>query len=453
MSKAADVGPGVGYLFYQLIGLNEDGTPYQGEPLLERPNTWMPLTVESTMLVSNIWEAVQRAVAEGRLDAPSDPILQAALALSLDAILGTDETPGLLTAGMIKQFADPFLKGLEPYIGFSKLNISQYQLILNALGATVDIIDHLVPVTFSPDGHVVMSIQGAQMPLMVGDYGIRAMGIDTLFNVSSHIAPTHLRIVVPEHDSAVVTGVSIGDRNGDGIVGNRWWESGHIFANTTEGVMLTLEVSEPTDHLINHANASVLVQYKDANGDWQDIGNANLTGLDGSNSPWKVEVEWDVTDFDALVAAGNTVMVRAVATNALTITDPNPMTFEITLDPGVHPVDPEVLALAVDETTITQTNPDSGAPQGTFTIDAYTPQRTSIESLAMDPMSDGIASLRLEIKGGEYADWTALGVSSAKGELVSDAKANDLVEAGMQEKGTIRYLSSLVLHGGYNAIG
>ena len=436
MPKAGDVGPGVGYLFYQMIGLNEDGTPYLGESSTYQPNTWMPLTVESTALVSNIWAAVQRAVAEGRLDAPSDPILQAALALPLDAILGTDETPGLLTAGMIKQFADPFLKGLEPFIGFSELNINQYQLILDTLDVTEDIIDHLVPVTFNPSGHVVMPIQGAQMPLMVGDYGIRAMGIDTLFNVSSHTAPVHLRIVPPEHDKAVVTGVSIGDRNGDGIVGNRWWESGHIFANTTEGVMLTLEVSEPTDHLINHANASILVQYKDANGNWQDIGNANLTGLDGSNSPWKVEVEWDVTDFDALVAAGNTVMVRAVATNALTITDPDPdtMTFEIKLDPGVHPVDPEVLAVAVDETTITQTNPDSGAPQGTFTIDAYTPQRTSIESLAMDPMSDAIASLRLEIKGGEYANWTDLGVSSAKGELVSDAKANDLVEAGMQEK-------------------
>ena len=436
MPKAGDLGPGVGYLFYQMIGLNEDGTPYQGEPLLERPNTWMPLTVDSTMLVSNIWAAVQKAVAEGRLDAPSDPILQAALALSLDDILGTDETSGLLTPGTIKQFADPFLKGLEPFIGFSELNINQYQLIVETLGATVDIIDHLVPVTFSPSDHVVMPIQGVQMPLMVGDYGIRALGIDTLFNVNSHTAPVqHLRIVMPEHDKAVVTGVSIGDRNGDGIVGNRWWESGHIFANTTEGVMLTIEVPEPTDHLIDHPNASILVQYKDANGNWQDIGNANLRGLDGSNSPWKVEVEWDVADFGALVAAGNTVVeVQAIATNALTIEDQNPMPFKITLDPGVHPVDPEVLALAVDETTITQTNPDSGAPQGTFTIDAYTPQRTSIESLAMDPMSEAIASLRLEIKGGEYADWTELGVSPAKGELVSDAKANSLVEAGMQEK-------------------
>ena len=440
---ATDVAPGEGYLFYQMIGLNEDGTPYLEkpgeEPLIHRPNTWMPLTVENTMLASNIWDAISEAVAKGRLDAPSDPIVQTALGLPLSAILGPGgilDPANPASAGLIKQFADPFLGNLEFITGVSELNLNQYQLILEALDATVDIINHLVPVTFREGAHVVMPIQyqDAQMPL-VGDYGIRALGIDTLFNVGAYAVPTHLRIVEPVTDQAKVTAVSIGDRNGDGIVGNRWWESGHIFANTTEGVMLTVEnVPNPKGHLINHANASILVQYQDANGAWQDIGNANLSGLDDPDSAWKVEVPWNVTDFDALVAAGNTVTVRAVATNALTLEDQNPMTFEITLDNDVHPVDPEVLALAVDKTTITQTNPDSGAPQGTFTIDAYTPQRTSIESLAMDPMTDGIASLRLEIKGGEYADWTDLGLPSAKGERVNDAKATDLVEVGMQEK-------------------
>ena len=151
-----------------MIGLDEDGNP---NPDLT-PNTWEPLSVESTMLVSDIWEAVKRAIAEGRVDAPSDPTLQTVLALPLDAILGTDENPGLLTAGLLKQLGDPFLKGFEPFIGFSQLNVSQYQLIIDVLGATVDILDHLVPVTFNLSDHVVMPIQfqGAQMPL-VGNYG------------------------------------------------------------------------------------------------------------------------------------------------------------------------------------------------------------------------------------------------------------------------------------------
>ena len=418
------VGPGEGYLFYQQVQLDTHGMP---------TSTWMPLSVESTMLSSRIWTEVLNQVDEEELASflsqNSELVgnLDAASILSLAKTTTPEALLALITPAQIQTAANNLFKDLEPFIGRFQLNEAQSVLIHEALGASIDIVDYLVPVTFEAPNTVMMPIQGAHMPLMLGDYGIRAMGIDTLFNVGSHVEPTRLRIVMPEHDKVVITGVSIGDRNGDGIVGNRWWESGHIFANTTEGVMLTLEVPEPTGHLIDHPNASVTLEYKDANGNWQLIGEANLGNLADP-------VRWDVTDFDALVAAGNTVLVRAVATNALTIPDPDPMTFEITLDPGVHPVDPEVLALAVDETTITQTNPDSGAPQGTFTIDAYTPQRTSIASLAMDPMSEAIASLRLEIKGGEYADWTDLGVSSAKGELVSDAKANDLVEAGMQEK-------------------
>ena len=43
------VGPGEGYLFYQEIGLDAHGVPH---------TTWMPLTVESTMLSSRIWTSV-----------------------------------------------------------------------------------------------------------------------------------------------------------------------------------------------------------------------------------------------------------------------------------------------------------------------------------------------------------------------------------------------------------
>ena len=56
--KATDVAPGVGYLFYQLIGLNADGTPYTGESSIQTPNTWMPLTVKSGILASRIWNQV-----------------------------------------------------------------------------------------------------------------------------------------------------------------------------------------------------------------------------------------------------------------------------------------------------------------------------------------------------------------------------------------------------------
>ena len=54
MGSAADIGPGEGYLFYQMIGLDENGNL---DPNIT-PNTWEPLTVESTMLASRIWNAL-----------------------------------------------------------------------------------------------------------------------------------------------------------------------------------------------------------------------------------------------------------------------------------------------------------------------------------------------------------------------------------------------------------
>ena len=133
-----------------------------------------------------------------------------------------------------------------------------------------------------------------------------------------------------------------------------------------------------------HPIEMIVVQYQDASGVWQDIGAAPLVGSE-------FEIEWDVVDFDALVSAGNTVMVRAIATNALGISDPDPMPFSINLDAENYPVDPEILALEANFSSITGRNPDSNAPQGTVTINAYTTaQRTAPE----------IASIRLSAGAG-----------------------------------------------------
>ena len=376
-----EVGPGRGYLLYQMIALDENGDPYIGEPSIQKPNTWMPLTVDSTMLVSNIWDAVRQAVAEGRIDAPTNLTLQAALALPLEGVLG------ILNAGMIQQFADPILRGLEPFIGFNNLNPEQAQLIVDALGTTIDIIDRLVPVTFDPSGYVAMPIQGAQMPLAVGDYGIRAMGLDSLFNVGAYAAPQHLRIVTPVYDKAAVTAASIGDRNGDGVIDEKY-EIGTIYSNTTDGVMLT-----GTIDLTGHPITSVLVQYEDASGNWQDIGEATVM-MDGT-----FEISWDVSDFEALLAAGNTVNVQAIATNKLQLTDPEPMASSINLDAGFYP--PKVLALAVDETSITSRNFDSEGPQGTVTVNAYTLSVTGPRT----------GAVRFEAKRESDADWKTIGTA------------------------------------------
>ena len=366
-TDSSQIGRAKGYLLYQIVGLNEDGTFYAGEASSKQPNTWMPLTVQSTMLTSTVWDAIRGAISGGRLELPSalesNPTLQLALGFDLEAILG------LLSTDLVRNEVDNFIKSLEDFTGFDALNDTQYQLIVKALGATVDIIDHLVPVTFDASKPVMMPIQGERLPLLVGDYGIRALGIDTRLNVGAYAAPTHLRIVDPSIsiDSASIMNANIGDVNNDGMV-HPVYETGIIYANT-EDVMITGAIENPTGHPIK----SIEIQYLAPNGEWQALGDAVLT------SASEFEFDWKVTDFDALIGAGDSVMVRAMATNKLQLTDAEPMAFSIELDGGIYP--PEVLVLVVDEDSIMQTNPDSGAPQGVVNIKAYTLSQTGPETV------------------------------------------------------------------------
>ena len=262
---------------------------------------------------------------------------------------------------------------------------SQAQLIIDALGGTVDLVNNLVPVTLDPSGQLTMPIQGDHMSLLIGDYGIRAMGIDTLFNVGSFAEPTRLRIVAPDDDKASITLASIGDQNNNGVIDDLY-ETGIIFADTTS-VKLTGALTKTSGHPIE----SILVQYQDASGTWQNIGEASLMDSE-------FEIEWDNVDFGALVSGGGTVMVHAVATNALGISDEEPMVFSITLDPDNYPVDPEIVSLMANFSSITGRNPDSGAPQGIVTLSAdTTTQRTHTE----------ITSIRFSAAGRNWESTTS----------------------------------------------
>ena len=359
------VGPGEGYLFYQQIGLDAHGMP---------TSTWMPLTVENTMLTSGIWMSLleNEQSAEGMVQLAKQfaPRLVGGLddASILGLLRGFDPkaiVETLITTEVIQNSANAFFRNTFGWKKF-KLSDAHAALLNQALGASIDIVDHLVPVTFRTGQHMTMIVpQG-----MYGDYGVRAMGIDTLFNVGSYAEPTRLRVVMPDPDMASVTAVSIGDRNGDGDA-DEPYESGTIYANTTDGVMLTVTLDKRTVH-----PASVMVEYRGADGAWHAIGEAQMFGEGEGEMGSTFEVSWDVADFDALVGAGDSVMVRAIARNDLGLETISSDLFSIKLDAGVHPVDLEVLALVLDTASITETNADSGGPQGTVVIDGYTPQRT-----------------------------------------------------------------------------
>ena len=374
--QSGTIGPGEGYLFYQMIALDENGIP---NPDIT-PNTWEPLTIGNTMLASDIWNAVIGNATDKQIASALKPF---AAQLGLDTTQLTDaQIAGVVRAQMLSDILSNYLKveliqgpvnmflsslGLENLT----LNNAQTQLVIDLIGGTVDIINELVPVTFESGKSVVMPIQGEEMSLLVGNYGIRAMGIDSRFNVGGHVPPTHLRVVAPNDPAqlnrASVVLANIGDRNGDGL--DERYEHGTIYANTTEGVELTIKIDEHP-----HFLAGIMAEYQDANGNWQPIGMLSEAELDGAQAGAEFKVMWDVPDavFDTVDSDGfGSVMVRAVATNKLTLTDDAPMEFAIKLDAGIYP--PEVLDL---EVSFTDTNPDSGAPQGMVTVNATTLPQT-----------------------------------------------------------------------------
>jgi hypothetical protein len=371
----SELGVDKGYLILQMIKLDEHGNPHP-------EGTWLPLGIESMMLASDIWDEVK-----GQLSGNPNPIADLASTLPLGGILN------LLTVDLIQKNAGPFLKPL----GIPELTPELSRELLDLIGAVVEDIN-LVPLIFDASKGMTMTmpIQGENMDLLVGDYGIRAMGIDNLFNVGSYEPPAmRIKIVPPEFDTAQVTAVSIGDLNDDGDP-NGPYETGTIYSNTLDDVTLTVMIDKRTAH-----PASVTVQYMDANGDWQDISTLDLNGV---QEDAMLPIKWaNLTDevFDDLIMAGDTVLVRAVATNDLVREDYDPVTFEIKLDAGVHP--PEVLAIMVDPMSITKTNPDSGAPQGTIVINGYTPVLTGPET----------ESVRFEAKRPEDEDWEVIGVATA----------------------------------------
>ena len=371
--KPGDVlGPDEAYLIYQIIELDADGNP---------ESTWLPLTVENSMLASDLWD-----LAREQLKDHPDPIVSTAAALPLDQFLGT--LSALLTPTAITGAANtnPTVKAVLQFLGIEQPTEAQTQLLRDLIGAAVADLDS-IPLTYDAS-------RAMTRPLFYreGDYGIRAMGIDNLFNVGSYVPPTRVRVVMPEWDRTSVTAASLGDINHNGKPDS--YESGTIFKNATD-VTLTVAVNERTVH-----PGTIMVQYMDADGNWQNIGDPLVLNEAADPTGTIYTVSWSVTDFGALVKAGDTVQVRTVTINGLQLRDESEP-FVINLDDDVHPVDPKVLVVDFNDDSIVMTNPDSGAPQGTIELIGYTPRRTV----------PATANIRIEAKRANDDAWADIGTA------------------------------------------
>ena len=174
-----------------------------------------------------------------------------------------------------------------------------------------------------------------QMPIGdVGSYGIRAVGVDSILNISSNTMPMRLNIVPPDPDSATVTLVHA-DYNGDGTTDGRFEmeqsaDGATIFSDRSN-VNLTVEVIDRTDHPLK----SIAIDFQiNGEGDWKPI--AMLTGDDIAEAASGLEVNWDRTeDFADLLDIRGQAMVRVTVTNALDVERESTATFEL-VPPALH---------------------------------------------------------------------------------------------------------------------
>ncbi len=188
----------------------------------------------------------------------------------------------------------------------------------NQVWNPITVTGEMLPLTYM-DPHQV------QIPIGdVGNYGIRAVGVDSILNIASNTMPRMVDIVPPDPDVAELTLVHA-DFIKDGVFGREQSVSdGVTIFSDLSPVTLTFGMAA-TDHPLT----SVVVDFQiDGEGDWKQI--AMLTGDALAAAKAGFEVTWDRTDdFAALLDMRGTATVRVTVANALDIEDESTATLEV----------------------------------------------------------------------------------------------------------------------------
>ena len=363
-------------------------------------------------------------------------------------------TNGDVNPGLARDMLSDLLTGVPLVAGIQVPDMIQ-DAILDDLSTGFDLLDE-IPITLSAPHQLDLLLRAPTPPelaalagttgllpinigrdmttLQLNNYRIRAVGIDNLINISSHTVPVMLDVVSPDADMAMISYIVIGDCNGDGDtddVGESGPADGSSVYSNLHDVMLTVKIAERTMHPLT----SIRVEYSmDAGATWTMIETHDMAALTGKMKGDTFDVAWNIDNYEELVAAGvEKLMVRAVTTNALTISDSEAVSATITVDPDVCPVPPTVLGV---EVTLQETNPDSdpdinnldsegnhadgplvGGAMGNITVAAYTPYRTG-------PVTDKI---RFEVRRRDDTEWMMVENNVGMESVV--VKAEDMPES------------------------
>ena len=249
----------------------------------------------------------------------------------------------------------------------------------------------ILPLTYGPPHQIQMLIRNSEGGQLMGRYGLRAVGIDSLLNMdSARMAGVVVDIVPPDPDIALVTSVQ-SDFDGNGVIEGLEMQStaGDVVVFSDSIVELTVYVRNRTDHPL----ASVAIEFQIPGGGWQPIGMYGADQLVGVMQGDELPVTLPVPDIPVLPDRGGHVMVRTVTTNALNIVSEEVFSaaYQRRLAPKVSGI----------YTSVTERHPDSGAPQGMITVSALTQAVTAPNA----------AAVRLEVRRRRSADadWMPIG--------------------------------------------
>ena len=255
---------------------------------------------------------------------------------------------------------------------------------------------------------IEMLIRNSQGGALIGTYGLRAVGIDSLLNMdSARMAGVVVDLVPRDPDVALVTSVQ-SDFDGNGVIEGLEMQStaGDVVVFSDSIVELTVYVRNRTDHPL----ASVAIEFQIPGAGWQPIGMYGADQLVGVMQGDELSVTLPVPDIPVLPDRGGYVMLRTVTTNAL-----NVVSEEVFSAAYQRRLAPKVSGIY---TAVTERHPDSGAPQGMITVSAFTQAMTAPNA----------AEVQLEIRRSADADWMPLGVAQ-----IGDSRVTSHVQIAIIE--------------------
>ena len=249
----------------------------------------------------------------------------------------------------------------------------------------------VLPMTFGPPHQVQMLIRNSEGGGLLGRYGLRAVGIDSLLNMDSGRGPgVVVDLVPPDPDIAMVSSVAA-DFDGNGVIEGLEIQStaGDVVVFSDSIVTLTVDVVERTDHPL----MSIVIEVEMPGVGSQPVamfsGDQLTAIMMGDQLP---PVTLPVPDIPGLPDRGSYAILRTITTNALNVVG----TQEVSVA-YERRTPPEVSAI---HAYVTDRHPDSGAAQGLITVSAFTQVITSPDAVAV----------QLEVRRAADADWMPLGI-------------------------------------------